>query len=226
MGYFLAVSAISDSSVNDVTSAIVDFTSRNAVESSVRGRAENGYTPSYDALVFDPLGRWTVVLWPEFFNIHDFAACAEVSGRLQTEICSVHVYDDDYWAHGLFDRGEWIDRFCSVPDYFAENDADAERLAAEWKGDPAAFAAHFQVSAATIAPYFSQFRARPSPRTDVRLPTGKVAADDEYELENFWVFTDFWKKLGIEYPQDVSSWSTSIRLARNFSRRLPSLGDL
>lgn len=230
MGYFLAASAIRNSSVVDVANAIVEFTSRHDVQSSILATAQGEYTPSSDALVFDPADDWTVVLWPEYFSIHDFAASLEMSQGLQTIICSAHVYDSDYWAHGLFERGAWLDRFCSIPDYFADSDADADQLAAEWRGDPVAFAGRFQVTAEMIAPYFSQFRARPHD-SNIRLlridtPTGKVAADDEFEIENFWVFTDFWRKLGIEYPQDVSRWSSCIRLGRNFTRRLPSLGDL
>jgi hypothetical protein len=230
MGYFLAVSAIRNSSVADVTNAIVEFTSRHDVRSSILESTQVEYTPSSDTLIFDPANEWTVVLWPEYFNIHDFAASLEMSRRLQTIMCSAHSYDGDYWAHGLFERGAWPDKFCSIPDYFAENDADAERLAAEWRGDPAAFASRFQVSEAMIAPYFAQFRARPldsniqPPQFD--LPTGKIAPDDDFEIENIWVFTDFWRKLGIEYPQDVSKSSSCIRLGRNFMRRLPNLGEL
>ena len=33
-------------------------------------------------------------------------------------------------------------------------------------------------------------------RSDVEYE-GKAYNDDEYELEDFWVFVDFWRKLGI-----------------------------
>jgi hypothetical protein len=48
---------------------------------------------------------------------------------------------------------------------------------------------------AHIAPYFA---------TVGENHMGKAFADDEFELSNFWVFTDFWRRVGISYPADVS----------------------
>ena len=63
-------------------------------------------------------------------------------------------------------------------------------------------------------------------RSQALTPTGKVAADDEFDIDNFWVFTDFWKRLGILYPDDMSQWQKRIRLHRKFNERLPELGEL
>ena len=45
---------------------------------------------------------------------------------------------------------------------------------------------------------------------------------DEFELGDFWVFTDFWRALGITYPDPPSGSEFVVRLSRRFSRRLPS----
>lgn len=234
MGHFLAISAIRDSNIDDVAEAVVQFALQHNVDCELIDAPADDEKPSRDTSIFAPSNGWITILWPEYFNSHDFATCQRLSQQLKTVVCTVHVYDDDYWAHALFDSGEWIDRFCSVPDYFAENDADAQRLADEYKGNPSAFAERFSLVPDSIAGYFVQFPAR-QPRKSIlsmfkrshhQTPTGKVVADDEFEIENFWVFTDFWKRLGIVYPDDMTKWKKRIRLHRKFNERFPELGEL
>jgi hypothetical protein len=107
-------------------------------------------------------------------------------------------------------------------------------LSDEWQGNPAAFAKRFKIQSDSIAGYFAQFRVR-QPRRSIlsmfkrsqpQAPTGKVASDDEFDIDNFWVFTDFWTRLGILYPDDMSQWQKRIRLHRKFNERLPELGEL
>ena len=125
---------------------LFNFASQHNVDSELANPPAGDENPSRDGSVFAPLNGWTVILWPEYFNVHDFVTCQHLSQQLKTVVCTAHVYDDDYWAHALFDSGEWVDRFCSVPDYFAENDSDAQRLTHEYKGNPSVFADRFNVS--------------------------------------------------------------------------------
>src|SRR5262245_40098153 len=113
MGQFFAVSAIRDSCVDGVAEAVVQYAIQHNVEVGVSDPPADEAKPSRDALIFAPVNGWSVIVWPEYFNIHDFAACQALSQNLKTIVCAAHVYDGDYWAHGLFDSGEFVNRFCS-----------------------------------------------------------------------------------------------------------------
>jgi hypothetical protein len=238
MGYFLAVSAFQDSAVERLAQAIRRCASEFNVACHTFDPERAESNPETDASLFEPVEGWTVVLWPAYFNIHDFPVCQALSEQLSTLVSTMHVYDGDYWAHGLFERGQLLDRFCSQPDYFAEDSETAERMKTEWRGDPETIASRFNVSAEAIRGYvlrlasfeesvpqprslFSLFKRR-RPGLSVR----KVKPDDEFGLDNFWVFTDFWKRLGIRYPDNVAEWAKLVRFDGDFKNHLPHLDEL
>jgi len=136
VGYFLAVSSFRDSSVAHLAAAIQKYTSEFDVTCDLFDPGQAELDPCTDAIIFAPVGGWTVILWPEYFNIHDFPTCQALSRRLSTLVSTVHVYDGNYWAHGLFEAGETLDRFCSIPDYFAESSVAAGRMRMGWRGKP------------------------------------------------------------------------------------------
>lgn len=195
-------------------------------------------SPRTDATVFASKDRWTIVLWPEYFNIHDFSICAALSERLPTLVSTVHVYDGDYWVHGLFEQGHLLDQFCSQPYYFAEDSETANQMKAKWRGSPEAIAPRFQVPVDAIRGYLSHlplpevsapqsrsllsFLKRHKPNVSDR----KVKSDDAFGLDNFWVFTDFWRSLGIRYPDDMTKWAKLLRFASDFTEHLPYLDEL
>lgn len=214
MGSFLAVSAIMDRSPEQLAMAIQEYVSQFGVACGpARAQPQDSVA---DVLVFPAVGRWTVVLWPEYFTAHDISTCEALSRALDTIVSTLHVYDDDYWTHVLLNRGDAIDRFASIPDYFAETPTEANRLRAQWAGDPELLSSYFQVPAETIRPYLVQLNPEGSG------PVGKAFADDEFEIEDFWVMTDFWRRLGIEYPSDVGSPAIRLQLGNDFSNRLPA----
>jgi len=45
--------------------------------------------------------------------------------------------------------------------------------------------------------------------------------DDQFPLGDYWVFVDFWKRLGIMYP-DMREPVTRVRLNRFYNKRLPN----
>lgn len=233
MGYFLAVSAFRHSSTDQIGLSIVDFAREHGVECEVLDRTQRSYNEGTDVTVFKSVKGWVTVLWPEYFNIHDFPVCQALSKINSTLVSTIHVYDSAYWAHGLFDRGVLLDRFSSLPDYFSHTDTEASRQKEEWRGNAQLIASTFDVEAETVEGYLvhlpnpepprsSWFRRRPPvPPT----PTGTVHADDEFDISDFWVFTDFWRRLGIKYPDDLDDWASRIRFLTPVAERLPLMDE-
>ncbi len=214
MGHFLAVSAFRDRSVQSVSEAVIAYARRFDCdcEPATGGEPDD----SRDALVFTPDNGWTAILWPSYFNIHDIELCRDVSSALAAIVSTVHVYDGDYWAHALIESGTVRDVFASMPYYFAESPEDAARLTDQWSGNPQVVGDVLGVSPDTVVPYFVHLPADGSPLDANALP------DDEFPLDDIWIFTDFWRRLGISYPDPPTSFDRILRFNRRFGRKLPS----
>lgn len=238
MGYLLAVSAFQDLTVERLTRAIQQYAARYDVACAVFHPGQAEPSPRTDATVFSITDGWTIVLWPEYFNIHDFPICETLSEQLSTLVSTVHVYDEDYWAHGLFERGQLLDQFCSKPECLAEDSETVNRMKVKWQGNPKVIASRFRVPVDAIGGYlvhlspsdegasqsgsFFSFLKRRKPR----VSDSKVKPEDDFGLDNFWVFTDFWRSLGIHYPDDMTKWVRLLRFTSDFSGKLPYQDEL
>jgi hypothetical protein len=213
MGHFLAVSAFRDQSVEAVASSTISYASMYGLACKTMGPGKAD--ERVDLIIFAPQNRWTVVLWPQYFNVHDMELCRFLSEELSSLVSTVHVYHDDYWANATFDRGNTLSLFASVPGYFTESEGDAQRLKAKWSGNVSAVSMAVSVPEETISPHLVHL--------DPQRPNqpGKAFPDDRFELWNFWVFTDFWRRLGIAYPADVGDYRERLRLPKDFGRKLP-----
>jgi hypothetical protein len=211
-----------------MVSCILQLAEDNGLSVEMHATGNAHPTPKTDALIFEQQNEWRVILWPEYFNVHDFAICQAMSERLQTLVSTVHVYDDDYWAHGMFQNGVLIDKFCSIADYFAKEDASARVLLEDWRGNADKVADAIGVTSGTVSRYMVSLSPRSQTRRLFGLlsrtspPSGKAYADDTCPIDDFWVFTDFWRRLGIIYPENMSSWALLLRFPPNFSERLPT----
>ncbi|MFO0598580.1 MAG: hypothetical protein U0228_24955 [Myxococcaceae bacterium] len=209
MGHFLAVSAFKDTTPEALESAIIDWAGQYKVV------AKPLVTGTRSLSIYAPRNGWTVVLWPPYFNILDVKACQALSAKLATTASTLHVYDDDYWVHTLIARGEVLDRFASFPKYFDE-DLDPT----PWKGNAALLAQHFGVEANTLAKYLVHGEDGP--------PSGRANDGDEFELDDFWVMTDFWRRAGITYPEDPAQSVRTLELSseRDLIEVLPTDDNL
>jgi hypothetical protein len=126
----------------------------------------------------------------------DFMEWTETSQHLSRltggAVLSLHVHDGDFWMYMLFDKGELIDQFNPVPDYWGEA---SEAELASWRGDAAKLSgAISSASAERVAPYLVRW-------TDELLEEGgKAFPDDEFEFGQDWQVVDFMAKLGLTYP--------------------------
>ncbi len=211
MGYFLAVSAFKSDAPADVCRVITEYMNRYELGCSPI-TAETDPDEKTDALIFNPRNGWTVVMWPSYFNIHDFAFVRSVAPGHKLLISTVHVYDDDYWEHLCHSGETELHAFCSEPKYWGDEGPEYQ-LVSGYNSEPNRLASALGVSPEVIKPYLV-----------IGSEAGEAQAhpDDEFALWDFWVFTDFWRRLGIHYPDSTSSVFTTLRIDKDFMKKLPT----
>ncbi len=176
--------------------------------------ATRSVCPALEARVFPPKQGWTVVIWPGYFNAHDIATARALSSSLATLVVTTHEFEDAYWTLAVFDDGLPIVRFASQPGYFASSPSEARRSARKWSGPPGRLARKFRIPIEVVTPYL------------VPNASGKAFRSDDFPRDNFWVFTDLWRRLGIWYPLNVDGYRSVLRVGSDFLDRLPAEGEL
>lgn len=113
-----------------------------------------------------------------------------VSGEYGKAVLLLYIYDGDYWGYWLYDKGELIDQFNPMPDYFGEVSEDVIQKS---KGNAEIIAKYFQVEKASIEKYLVHWSEE--------TMGGKACEDDEFGYED-WQMADFMRKLGYPYQFD------------------------
>ncbi len=120
-----------------------------------------------------------------------YDALAKAVSEAAGKVCLLlYIYDGDYWGYELYDKGEILDRFNPMPDYFEEV---SEEKIEQLKGDARIIAGQFHVEQASIERYLVRWSA------DVM--DEKAYQDDEFGYED-WQMADFMRKLGYPYDFD------------------------
>ena len=159
-------------------------------------------------------GEWVVVLGPKFFNGYDLPLVRELSATHGWLASAVRVDDGNYWEHFAFDGRDVLHEFCSRPHFWAEEDPKTEARMMAYSSSPARLCARLGIAERLILPYLADADT---------LSEGEERAhpDDQFPLGDYWVFVDFWKRLGIMYP-DMREPVTRVRLNRFYNKRLPN----
>lgn len=180
MGEFLSISSVRGRPAREIAEALTGYAAEYGV-STASGKQAADVVDFIEV----PGTTWTVVGWPRAFTGHNPVAC-RLSGTLTTIVSSIDVYDGDFWRHVLCEKGHVVDRFTSDRGYFGPDDDPGEA----WNGSATAIAAALGLTPGLVAPYLVQ-PARQH---------GRARPDDESALDSPWVFVDFWRRLGIRYP--------------------------
>jgi hypothetical protein len=214
MGHFLAVTGFRSESVTDVAAAITDYLSSFGVPSE-SVPAGSPLNDRRDAEIYAPVNGWTVVLWPQYFNIHDFPLARAVAAARSWLVSTVHVYDSDYWEHLCCSGGVELHAFCSRPHFWQDDAPEDFQSMMAYATEPSRLASALGVSPQVIQPYLADVDALPDPEA-------KAQADDEFALEDIWVLVDFWRRLGIAYPAPPQNRAAVLRLGLNVRKKLPA----
>jgi hypothetical protein len=212
MGHFLATTAFRTNSVDETVKAITENLTSHDVKHQMKEEAWP-LSEEIDAMVFAPLNQWVVVLWPNYFNVHDFQMVASIGSSRDWLISSVHVYDGDYWEHLAVRGADRLHEYCSRPTYWSDAPEEMERVAA-FDSDPTRFSAALELPGNTLQSYLVD--------AATVAESAKAYPDDQFDLADFWVFTDFWRRMGITYPDPPINPAAVIRLSKWFAKRLPS----
>jgi hypothetical protein len=195
MGGFLAVSAFQVDDPEAVLASAERFFAGRECAASRIGAAWPG---DEDLQVYAPAGGWTVAFWPNRFT--SAPAARAISAELGCLAVDVDVFDGDYWTHTLLRDGEVLDVFSSDPE-------EAEVS----PGAPDVIAAAMGVPVDWVQPYLVVVDDDESP--------GRAFADDQFEVDDPWVFADLWRRLGVHYPDDLAAGAGGLRLSGEWRLR-------
>lgn len=186
---------------------------------------DNEKRGSNDTLIYECHNGWIRVLWPEYFHVHDFKICEYISKHINIDTSSIHIYDSLFWEHQFVVDGEKIHQFCSNPTFFDDfSSIDNYSLS-----NPKQLANHLNIDVKSIEKYLvTDFTNENKPikrgflQKFLKNNSNKAYKGDKFEIDNYWVFTDFWAKLGISYPTPVSNFVQILNLDRKFMEKLPT----
>ncbi len=183
MGEFIAATAVRSTDPAFVAQTVLRYAREHGAEAEPA-------TDDGDVSIWPADQGWTVVVWP--MGVAAAGVGGWLSRELGCQVSAVDVYDGDFWQHVAFYKGEVRDRFCSVPDHFTDDEATARRLRAEWAGDVAKLVDFFDRPSSAIEPYL----------VPAGGASGPAFPSDEFDLDDVWVFVDFWRKLGITFTDE------------------------
>ena len=130
-------------------------------------------------------------------NFFDWDKVAQfISRRLERPVFSFHIHDGDLWMYLLYDKGEVVDQFNPLPDYWQELDGEERRT---WQGNPAEVARRIPgLSVEQIAKYLAPWGDEVFESAERK----KAYPTDQFCYGSDWQLFDFMGKLGLEHPVD------------------------
>ncbi len=189
MGLFLAMSGVANSNRAAVEDALRAYaTERGGTLETVDTSADLS-----EALLIGESGGHVTLMYPSDFMQWDDAS-QYLSRTLNTAVFSLHIHDDDLWMYILFSKGEPVDQFNPIPDYWLKNMPESEKQ--EWAGNAAIVAQHWPgVVPESIGNYLLEWDLD-------EADSDNAYADDHFPYNDCWQVTDFMRRLGLTYPID------------------------
>jgi hypothetical protein len=188
MGTFLSLTSVVGKTAADVTSSLKKFAQHRGGDL----QKENLSTDDDHCCIIAEANGNASIFYPYPFLEWDDVA-EFISKDLLAPVFSFHIHDGDFWMYQLFVKGQVVDQFNPMPDYWDENIKEAAMK--EWKGNAAIITRYVPyVGPAEIEKYL------------VYWPMDEDEAWKAYETDEFeneeWQLLDFMKKLQLPYPLD------------------------
>jgi hypothetical protein len=189
MGLFLAMSGVA----NAGRAAVEETLRAYATEKGGTLEAVGPSTDLSDALLVADSGNHVTVMYPSDFGRWDETS-EHLSRSLGTSVVSLHIHDEDLWMYVLFSKGEQVDQFNPIPDYWHKKMPKSDKQV--WAGNAAVVAQHWpSVTPEAIREYLHEW--------DLDAVDSDLAYDDdEFSYNDCWQMTDFMRRLGLVYPID------------------------
>jgi hypothetical protein len=189
MGNFVSMSSVIGKTKDEVITSL-----RNYAISATGGLAQEYNIDSDDenCCIIEEENGNVSVFYPNGYIEWDNSS-AFISKELNAAVFSFHIHDSDLWMYVLYNKGQVVDQFNPVPDYWDENTPGEE--VERWKGNADVVTAYSKnVQKEDIEKYLV--------RWDMESETlGKAYPTDEFE-QGEWQLVDFMNKLKLPYPID------------------------
>jgi hypothetical protein len=185
MGQFLAMSAV----VGRDSAAVEQALATIVQDAKGTFASAPGRQGGRDTAIVAAYKVGTVVVYPDGFTDWDDTS-KRLSAIMQAAVFSFHIHDGDLWMFLLFDKGEKVAQFNTLPDYWGE-DIDP----AEWLPDPRVVAATAgDADPEKLASYLRHW-------DDDLIESGdKAQPEDEFAYGTDWQVVDFMRQMGFGYP--------------------------
>ncbi|MEY8327820.1 hypothetical protein AALB81_00570 [Lachnospiraceae bacterium 48-33] len=118
---------------------------------------------------------------------------AAFSLKTDSPLLFLYIYDGDFWGYTLYDKGEEIDDFSTMPDYFIKSDNKTENSA----DHAARIAECFRVSEDAIKNYLIAWTDEMMDNEECRAYSNDISS-----YGDCWQMTDFMDKLGFPYEEE------------------------
>lgn len=190
MGVFLSATAIKTNSAGAVAAAVIEYFGDYGV--NYTKVSNDAFLKGKEVAIYQSTSEWVVVIWPSYFGVNELPAVKYLSKSLDTLISSVSIYDGESWSHSLYRSGSEIDLYNST--FRLPFQMSPSFRFVSWGVNIQAVSTEFNVNKKDIACYF-----RKDPPIRSQLNDGGCNVSKE-TANSPWVFTDFWKKVGVKYP--------------------------
>lgn len=186
MGLFLSLASIVGRGQTAAITALQNFAMQAGAVCRPAAHAE---ASGELCVVKEENGNTTLFFSDEYSTAEN--AAEFLSRRLAAPVFALHIHDGDLWMYVLYYKGEIVDQFNPVPDYWDEDLSGEE--AASWQGNAVTVASYVPtVQPSDIENYLVRWN-----RDASRTP--KAYATDEYGQEE-WQLLDFMRRLQLPYP--------------------------
>ncbi|MFD0991007.1 hypothetical protein ACFQ1R_12940 [Mariniflexile jejuense] len=185
MGLFLSMSGVIGKSKEDVEKYLKEYAKNNGGD-LLKKSLENE-NPNF--CVLNEKNGNVTVFYPSGFN--EFGDVSKyLSEKLNCPVFFFHIHDGDLWLYFLYNKGELVDQFNPIPDYWDDNLSETE--IDEQKGNP-------QIVEELVPNVKKEDIANYYVRWDLEAEPFKAYPQDEFTNED-WQVVDYMNKIGLEYP--------------------------
>ncbi|PLB19750.1 MAG: hypothetical protein TRG1_1530 [Flavobacteriaceae bacterium FS1-H7996/R] len=199
VGLFLSMSGVIGKTKEDVEKCLNEYAKDNNGD-FVKEDLDND---NENFCVLNEKNGNVTVFYPSGFN-ESGDMSKYISEKLNCPVFFFHIHDGDLWLYFLYNKGNLVDQFNPIPDYW--DDSLSETEIDEQKGNP-------QIVTRLVPNVKEQDIVNYYVRWDLDAEPFKAYPQDEFTNKD-WQVVDFMNKIGLEYP--ISDRGTALGTVYKF----------